>query len=139
MTTTRAVELSSGCTIERPYDRLLAFCHGEYIYYDAIPSRDPSRIDPLDVLVTVAMNSFVNSAVKVQLLPGTESKAKAADVAMEALRLFRGDLLEARGEIEALKEQLARAGFQLTPVRVLELLVWTQTEPAGNYRSTVEA
>jgi hypothetical protein len=219
--TVDAVEFSSGCTIERPYDRLLAFCHGEYIYYDAIPSGDPNRIDPLDVLVTVAMNSFVNSAVKVHrvhqgmaancepilatipahadlvdldrwsgplrellhaavqapwvlipvatkvlhrkrrslipmldsvvlrhylnapeykaLLPGTESKAKAADVAMEALRLFRGDLLEARSEIEALKEQLARAGFRLTPVRILELLVWTQTEPAGNYRGTVEA
>jgi hypothetical protein len=192
-----------------------------YAYYDAIPSSDPDVIDPLDVLVTVAMNSFVNTARKVHrvhqgmagycepilatipehadlldlddwrgplrellhaavqapwvlvpgatkvlhrkrrslipmldsvvlryylrapefkaLLPGTENKAKAADVAMEALRLFRYDLVERRTEIDALRERLALGGFQLTPVRILELLVWTQTEPAGTYRTTVEA
>jgi hypothetical protein len=210
------VELPSGCAIERPYDRLLAFCHGEYAYYDAIPSAEPNRIDPLDVLVTVAMNSFVNSAVKVHrvhqgmaancepilptipgaadvidldrwssslrellhaavqapgvlipvatkvlhrkrrslipmldsvvlrhylnvpkykaLIPGLESKTKAADVAMEALRLFRRDLLHSETEIAALREQLGLAGFPLTPVRILELLVWTEIEPVGAYR-----
>ena len=59
------LELASGCAIERPLDRLKWFCEGEYAYYDAIPSVDPNGIDPLDVLVTVAMNSFVNSATKV--------------------------------------------------------------------------
>jgi len=213
------VELPSGCAIERLDERMLAFCHGEYVYYDAIPSSDPNRIEPLDVLVTVAMNSFVNSAVKVHLvhrgmatscepilstipedadlidldlwreplrellhaavqvrwvlipvatkvlhrkrrslipmldsivlrhylngpehkaiLPGTENKAKAADVAMEALRLFRDDLLQAQGAIEALQKELALVGFSLTPVRILELLVWTQVEPNGNYRTTL--
>jgi hypothetical protein len=56
------IELRSGCAIERPYERLLAFCHGEYAYYDAVPSADPNVIDPLDVLVTVAMNSRVDTA-----------------------------------------------------------------------------
>src|SRR6266702_4606154 len=60
-----AVELPSGCAIEHPYERMLSFCEGEYAYYDAIPSADPNRIDPLDVLVTVAVNSFVNSATNV--------------------------------------------------------------------------
>jgi Family of unknown function (DUF6308) len=212
------LELVSGCSIERPLDRLKWFCEGEYAYYDAITSANPNRIDPLDVLVTVAVNSFVNSATKVHrvhqglaancepilatipedadlvdlnrrseplrellhaavqiqgvlipvatkvlhrkrrslvpmldsvvirhylsapeyktLLPGTESKDKAADVAMEALRLFRDDLLQARREIEGLQQQLAVAGFPLTAVRILEILVWTQTEPAGAYRAT---
>jgi hypothetical protein len=212
------IGLPSGCAIERPFERLLAFCDGEYAYYDAIPSADPNHIDPLDVLVTVAMNSFVNSAAKVHrvhqgmaancdpllqgipedadlvelerwrdllrellhvavqapfvlipvatkvlhrkrralipmldsvvfrhylggpdyktILPGTENKAKAADVAMEALRLFRNDLRAAENEIARLREQLAFAGFALTPVRILELLVWTEVEPAGNYRTT---
>jgi hypothetical protein len=212
------LELASGCTIERPLDRLKWFCQGEYVYYDAIPSVDPNRIDPLDVLVTVAVNSFVNFATKVHgvhqgmaancepilatipedadlvdldrwsgslrellhaavqiqgvlipvatkvlhrkrrslipmldtvlirhylsapeykaLLPGTESKDKAANVAMEALRLFQDDLLQAHSEIEDLQQQLAVAGFPLTAVRVLEILVWTQTELAGGYRST---
>ncbi len=219
--TLNALELPSGCAIERPYERLLVFSQAEYAYYDAIPSSDPDVIEPLDVLVTVAMNSFVNTAVKVRLvhqgmaancgpllptipdqadllelehwrgplrellhaavkapwvlipvatkvlhrkrrslipmldsvvlrhylsgpefkalLAGTENKARAADVAMEALRLFRDDLLARRSEIDALRERLALGGFQLTPVRILEVLVWTQTEPAGGYRTTVGA
>ncbi|MGH2716013.1 MAG: DUF6308 family protein [Thermoleophilaceae bacterium] len=188
-------------------------CRAEYAYYDAIPSSDPDVIEPLDVLVTVAMNSFVNTAVKVRLvhqgmaancepllgtipehadlvdlehwrtplrellhaavqaprvlipvatkvvhrkrrllipmldsvvlrhylsapefkapLAGTENKARAADVAMEALRLFRDDLLARRNEIDALRKRLAREGFALTPVRILEVLVSTQMEPPG--------
>jgi Family of unknown function (DUF6308) len=211
------VELPSGCAIKRPYERMLSFCQGEYAYYDGIPSADPNRIDPLDVLVTVAVNSFVNSATKVYtvhrgmaancdpllpripddadllelerwrdplrellhaavqarfvlipvatkvlhrkrrslipmldsvvirhylsgsdykaILPGTESKTKAADVAMQALDLFREDLLRVRGQIEALREHLAQAGFALTPVRILEVLIWTEVEPLGGYRS----
>jgi hypothetical protein len=57
-------------------------------------------------------------------------------VAMEALRLVHDDLLKARNEIEMLQQQLAVAGFPLTPVRVLELLIWTETEPVGGYRAT---
>lgn len=212
------LELPSGCVVERPYERLLAFCEGEYAYYDAIPSADPDRIDPIDVLVTVAMNSNVDRAIKVHrvhqgmaencepilatipedadligldrwsgplcellyaavqtrgvlipvatkvlhrkrrslipmldtvvlrhylggpeykaLLPGTESKPKAANVAMEALSLFRLDLLASKREIEELQEQLAREGFPLMPVRILELLVWTEVEPVGAYRAS---
>jgi hypothetical protein len=36
-----------------PHERLFAFCRGEFAYYDAIPSADPNRIEPIDVLVTV--------------------------------------------------------------------------------------
>jgi hypothetical protein len=38
----------------------------EYPYYDGIPSADPDRIDPVDVLATVSVNSFVNDAAKVR-------------------------------------------------------------------------
>ena len=210
------LSLPSGCTVDTPFARLLAFCEGEYAYYDAIPSGDPNRIEPLDVLVTVAMNSFVNSAAKVhrvhqgmaagcnpllpsipldadllelerwqqplrnllhaavqapwvlipvatkvlfrkrrglipmldsvvirhyldnpehkKLLPGTENKAKAADVAMVALQRLRADLVAAQGRIEGLCESLDGEGYTLSAVRALELLVWTQVEPAGYYR-----
>jgi hypothetical protein len=209
------LRLPSG-NIAKPRERLLAFCRGEYAYYDAIPSLDANRIDPLDVLVTVAMNSRVDSAVKVHrvhqglaencnprlpalpedadlidldrwreplrellhaavqahfvlipvatkvlhrkrrflipmldgvvlryyldtpelraLLPGTENKAKAADVAMEALTLFHADLVHTRDAIGALRVWLEEQGFSLSPVRVLELLVWMEVEPAGYYR-----
>jgi hypothetical protein len=216
-----ALLLPSGCLIERPYERLLAFCRGEYVYYDAIPSSDPNRIDPLDVLVTVAVNAFSNAtaskiyrvhqglrnncepllpaipedadltdldcwrkplrellhaavqarevlipvATKVlhrkrrflipmldnvilhhyfrapeqkQLLAATQNKAKAADVAMEGLDLFSADLASASDEISVIGRQLATQGFPLSPVRILEVLVWTEVEPVGAYRSSVD-
>ncbi len=88
------------------------------------------------MLDSVVIRHYLSAPEYKALLPGTESKDKAANVAMEALRLFRDDLLQARREIEDLQQQLARAGFPLTAVRVLEILVWTQTEPAGGYRAT---
>jgi Family of unknown function (DUF6308) len=60
------LELASGCVVERPDERMLAFCRNEFAYYDAFQSADPNRIDPLDVLATVAMNSRVDTAKKVR-------------------------------------------------------------------------
>jgi hypothetical protein len=60
------VELASGCRIEAPADSLMRFCREEYAYYDAIPSGHPDRIEPLDVLATVSINSFVTTAEKVR-------------------------------------------------------------------------
>jgi hypothetical protein len=55
---------------------------------------------------------------------------------MLALQLFRDDLRQARDEIEGLRAELVLQGFSLSPVRILELLIWTETEPAGYYRAT---
>jgi Family of unknown function (DUF6308) len=211
------VELPSGCIVERPLERMLAFCKGEFAYYDAIPSADPNRIDPLDVLATVAVNAFSNAtaskiyrvhqglkencepvlpaipqdadlidlhlwqeplrellhaavqardvlipvATKVlhrkrrflipmldnvllhyyfgtpeqkKLLAASQSKAKAADVGMEALGLFRTDLVAAKSQIEIIRTGLFEQGFPLSPVRILEVLLWTEVEPMGGYR-----
>jgi len=209
------LELPSG-KIANPLERLLAFCRAEYAYYDAIPSADPNRIDPLDVLVTVAMNSYVDRAVKVRrvhqglagncdqllaalpeeadlldlhrwneplrallhaavqapfvlipvatkvlhrkrrflipmldnvvlnhylsspdlsrLLPATQDKKRAANAAMEALARFRVDLVHAQDGIKSLRSSLARESFLMTPIRVLEILIWTEVEPVGYYR-----
>jgi hypothetical protein len=37
-----------------------SFCREEYPYYDGI-SPNPNRIEPVDVVVTVAMNSFLSA------------------------------------------------------------------------------
>ncbi|MFH1329802.1 MAG: DUF6308 family protein [Actinomycetota bacterium] len=60
------MDLSSGLSIAEPAVRLLAFCHEEYAYYDGIASGDPDRVDPIDVLATVSMNSRVNDAAGVR-------------------------------------------------------------------------
>ncbi len=207
--------LSSGLLIERATERLRAFCQEEYLYYDAIESADPNHIDPADILVTVAVNSFVNSADRVRAVhrglaercdpileaipvdadlgqPGTdldpleqllaaacgvkwvlvavatkvlhrkrrqlipmldsvlidyyrstgvdvswaalEDGARAGSAAMPIVRSFKGDLQNAGAELEALRAELREEGFDLTNVRILELLIWIQTEPRGYYR-----
>jgi Family of unknown function (DUF6308) len=86
-----ALTLPTGCRIEAPEDRVLRFFGEEYPYYDAIASVDPDRVCPVDVLVTVAVNSFVNSAAKARrvhrglaaacdpLLPGISVEASLLD------------------------------------------------------------
>ena len=86
------------------------------------------------MLDSVVLRYYLNTEEFRALLPGTESKAKAADVAMQALALFRADLIHSRGAIDALRASVEHQRFHLTPVRVLELLVWMEVEPAGYYR-----
>ena len=38
----------------------------EWPYYDGLPRGDPDRIEPIDVLATVSVNSFVNNAAAVR-------------------------------------------------------------------------
>jgi hypothetical protein len=50
---------------------------------------------------------------------------------------FRRDLLAVEQPLRDATAELQAAGFMLTPVRALELLVWTETEPQGYYRDVV--
>jgi len=61
-------------------------------------------------------------------------KANAAEAALVALRAFADDLRAVRDPLDAIRGALAEAGFPLTPVRTLEILAWTETEPNGYYR-----
>jgi Family of unknown function (DUF6308) len=211
--TPNPVRLASGLALADPLDRLLAFCAAEYAYYDAIPSSRPNRIDPIDILATVSMNSFVNSAGRVRsvhqglaaacepiladipvdadlrtfdlgplqrlldaacrvrsvlvpvatkvlhrkrrsLIPmldgvvigyyrrvgvrvsaaALQDGARAAGAVMPVLEAFRADLASAWDRLTQVTLRLAGSGYQLTPLRALELLIWTETEPRGYYR-----
>ena len=61
-----AIRLASGCTITEPLARLVAFCVEEHAFYDAIPDLAPGQVTPIDVAITVAVNSFVNTATKLR-------------------------------------------------------------------------
>ena len=61
-----ATELPSGLNVDLSPPLVRYFCREEWVYYDGVPDRDPSRILPEDVTVTVAMNSFVDTAAKVR-------------------------------------------------------------------------
>jgi len=215
--TSETISLPSGLVIPDALGRLRWFCRGEYAYYDGIGFTDPDRIEPLDVLVTVAMNSFVNSAARVHrvhqgmaaacdpilpqisvdahlLAPGvdlslvealldgacrvsgvllpvatkvlhrkrralipmldnvvlghylappelaplrgkTQDGRQAASVATVVLDLFRTDLTASIVTLQMIGAELALEGpHVLTPVRMLEILIWMETEPLGAYR-----
>lgn len=57
--------LSSGPTVDLG-DPIRRFFSEEWAYYDGIPDTDPDHIVPVDVLATVAVNSFVSTADKVR-------------------------------------------------------------------------
>jgi hypothetical protein len=210
------VLLRSGLTVQRPADRLLRFCLEEYEYYDNVPGGDPNRIEPVDVLATVGLNSRIDTAAKLrtvhrgmahecnsllsQLPEGADlavfdqlervldlltaamatkfvllsaatkvlhrkrpnlipvldgvvvahylllrgehallyrswsSRSAATAAARLALADIRGDLLEAADALSALGESLAGEGYRLTSLRILDILIWTETEPSGLYR-----
>ncbi len=60
--------------------------------------------------------------------------ATAAEVAVEVTRAFREDLRHAMPFIQSLRRNLTTTGFDLSPVRILDVLIWTQIEPNGYYR-----
>lgn len=66
-------------------------------------------------------------------LARTQDKRHAASVAGIALSGFRDDLAAVRDEIADVKDMLAQEGYLLSPVRILEILIWMAE--TGHYRS----
>lgn len=212
----QVLALKSGCRIVEPLDRLRRFCAEEYDYYDAVLDHDPDHVSPGDVAITIAVNSFVNTAARLRqvhrglaehcdpilarcpvdadlnaddapldlveellaaavnapyvlipvvtkvlhrkrplLIPmldqvvldyylnaldradlrgSTQDKKKAATTAMIVLRALRSDALAASRELDELKLVLGGEGFHLTPIRILDILLWSEVEPQGYYR-----
>jgi hypothetical protein len=62
----RNLELSSGAVIPEPQRLLGAFFEEEWAYYDGIDETDPARIEPLDVVATLSVNSFLSSATRIR-------------------------------------------------------------------------
>lgn len=63
---TEILELPSGAQIPEPAALLKAFFKEEWAYYDGIADSSPDTIEPLDVIVTVSVNSFLNSAARIR-------------------------------------------------------------------------
>jgi hypothetical protein len=59
---------------------------------------------------------------------------KCGPLSGQLMQHFRDDLLAARPQAEALSAAVQADGHRLTLVRVLEMLIWMETEPRGYYR-----
>lgn len=62
----RELHLPGGCAILDPFARLLAFCAEEHMFYDAVHDLWPNHVSPVDVAITIAVNSFVNTATRLR-------------------------------------------------------------------------
>ncbi len=113
------VYLLDGTAIAEPYARLLAFCTLEYAYYDALPAGDPQHIEPTDVLATVAVNSYVNTAAKVR---GVHAGLAAACDPLLAAIPVDAHLLDFDADLRVLRELLDAA------VQVRDVLVAVATK-----------
>ena len=57
-----------------------------------------------------------------------------ADGLVEYMKVFRADLLANRNGLHVLCDMMAARGWPITPVRAMEVLIWIETEPNGEYR-----
>jgi hypothetical protein len=69
-----------------------------------------------------------------QAYPDFGWSPKCGPLSGQMMHHFREDLLAARPQLEELASVLEAKGHRLTLVRLLEMLVWIETEPRGYYR-----
>ncbi len=91
----------------------------------------------MPMLDSVVIGFYLDALGLGKTKPLLQAKAKAADATLPALRAFREDLRGVADEINALGAKVEGLRYFLTPVRILEILVWTQTEPRGYYRNAI--
>lgn len=65
----------------------------------------------------------------------SQDKQRAASIGMKALRAFRSDLIDASEVLSGIRVVLDQAGYPLTHVRILEIMIWIEKEPRGVYRN----
>jgi hypothetical protein len=78
------LELRSGLRIEDPAGTASRMMAEEWAYYDGVANGDWDKIEPIDVLATVSVNSFVNDAAKVRRIH--RGMAAACDLLLGGIR-----------------------------------------------------
>jgi hypothetical protein len=71
---------------------------------------------------------------------GTLAMNSCVHTAKEVHQVYQGMAMRCDPQLPSIPEQSAKKlldqrGDDLTPVRILEVLVWTETGPSGGYRS----
>jgi hypothetical protein len=78
----RALHISDGLTIERPATKLLRFLQAEWELYDGIPIARDDSIQLFDILLSIMMNSRLDTAEKVRAIWNDRTKRAAAERAL---------------------------------------------------------
>jgi hypothetical protein len=86
------------------------------------------------MLDQVVLDCYLDAVDKRAMKRRTQESRHAASVARIVIDALRADLRASAPELDELGRALGPAGYTLAPVRVLDILVWTQIEPRGYYR-----
>jgi hypothetical protein len=95
--------------------------------------RKRPRLIPM--LDNVVLGHYQHALSEPWLAAASQDKRRAAAAGMRVLVAFRDDLRAVAEPLGLVIDALAQEGCPLTPVRALEVLVWTQVEPYGQYRA----
>jgi hypothetical protein len=88
----------------------------------------------IPILDNVVLDHYLKASGAAKQMWKTQDKSRAPAVAKQVLVLFRQDLLECYEPLRDLSAMAEDAGYPVTPLRFLELLIWSQVEPRGYYR-----
>jgi hypothetical protein len=89
------------------------------------------RRNLIPILDNVVLEHYVGHS---SVTGPAQDPSKAPDVGIEALKKFRYDLKATQHSIQTVCEFLAEKAYHLSQVRVLEALIWMESEPTGYYR-----
>jgi Family of unknown function (DUF6308) len=92
------------------------------------------RLRLIPMLDNVVLGYYHRTLDQSWLAAASQDKRRAAAAAMPVLVAFRDDLRAIAEPLGQVVDALAREGFTLTPVCALEVLLWTELEPYGQYR-----
>lgn len=87
----------------------------------------------IPMLDTVVSDYYLGSLGRQDLRAATQDKRRAAEAARMPLEGFRKDLDALWSELTEFRAQLAAAGFAVTELRILEVLVWKWADPLRQY------
>lgn len=94
------------------------------------------RLELVPILDSEIIGRYARSLGEGRLVGKSQSvdRAVVADMGLRVLRAFRDDLVPAHDDFSAQAARRTKHRVPLGPVRVLEILVWTEVEPRGYYR-----
>jgi len=93
------------------------------------------RREFVPMLDNVLIRYYLNALERPDLLGPSQDKRRAAGVAKLCTEAFRTDLEVIQTELQSLAADTVALGSPIGPVRGLEVLIWSEVEERGYYRS----
>ena len=108
------IVLRSGCCLANPGRMAATMGAEEWAYYDGVVDAHPNQVVPLDVVVTLSVNSFLNSAARIRSVH--RGLAEVCDPLLEAIPVDADLRTFDLSQIEGLLHAACQVPWVLVPV-----------------------